>query len=125
MSEIPKISDAEWEVMKVFWAQPAPCTANYVVNSLSKHTDWKPNTIKTLIARLVRKNALGYQEDGRNYLYYPLITEAECVQAESKSFLQRVYAGALKPMLVHFLQDEQLSREEIEELKRILEERRK
>ncbi|HWJ02439.1 MAG TPA: BlaI/MecI/CopY family transcriptional regulator [Verrucomicrobiae bacterium] len=124
MYESPKISEAEWEVMKVFWSKAAPCTANDVVKALDESTDWKPNTIKTLIARLVKKNALGYEEDGRNYLYYPLVPEEECIKAESRSFLKRVYDGALQPMLVNFLREEQLSSEEIEELKRILEERK-
>jgi BlaI family penicillinase repressor len=103
----------------------APCTANDIVEALADNTEWKPNTIKTLIARLVKKNALGYKEEGRNYLYYPLVPEEECIKAENRSFLLKVYDGALKPMLVNFLQEEQLSPEEIEELKCILEERSK
>lgn len=125
MSKTPKISDAEWEVMKTFWMKSAPCTANDIVEALADNTEWKPNTIKTLIARLVKKNALGYKEEGRNYLYYPLVPEEECIKAENRSFLLKVYDGALKPMLVNFLQEEQLSPEEIEELKCILEERSK
>ena len=124
MSKTPKISDAEWEVMKIFWMKSVHCTANDIVEALADHTEWKPNTIKTLIARLVKKNALGYKE-GRNYLYYPLVPEEECIKAENRSFLLKVYDGALKPMLVNFLQEEQLSPEEIEELKCILEERSK
>lgn len=124
MLEKPNISDAEWEVMKSCWSLNAPFTANEIVKVLGEHTEWKPNTIKTLIGRLVKKGVLGYKEDGRNYLYYPLIAEEECVKAESKSFLTRVFGGALKPMLVTFLQEEKLSREEIEELKRILDERK-
>lgn len=122
MLEKPNISDAEWEVMKICWSINHPFTANEIVKALGEHNEWKPNTIKTLIGRLVKKGALGYKEDGRNYLYYPLIAEEECVKAESKSFLTRVFGGALKPMLVTFLQEEKLSREEIEELKRILDE---
>lgn len=123
MQEIPRISEAEWAVMKVFWSRPTPTPANEVVRALADITDWKPKTVKTLINRLVKKNALGYQEDGRIYYYYPLVNEEECIKAESRSFLRRVYGGALKPMLVNFLREEELSREEIEELKRILDER--
>lgn len=124
MPKIPRISEAEWEVMKVFWSKQEPSPANQIVAALAGKTDWKPKTVKTLINRLVNKGALGYEENGRTYHYYPLITEADCVKAESRSFLQRVYGGALKPMLVNFLQEEELSSEEIEELKRILEERK-
>ncbi|KGK86873.1 beta-lactamase [Desulfosporosinus sp. HMP52] len=124
MKNIPNISDAEWEVMKICWLKSVPCTANEIVKALEEPTDWKPNTIKTLIGRLVKKGALGFKEEGRVYIYYPLVTEQECIQAESKSFLTRVFGGALKPMLVNFLKDEKLSQDDIEELKRLLEDRK-
>jgi len=124
MLETPNISDAEWEVMKICWLKSAPCTANEIVKALDPSTDWKPNTIKTLIGRLVKKGALGFKEEGRFYLYNPLVTEEECIRAESKSFLTRVFGGALKPMFVTFLQEEKLTQEEIEELKNLLEERK-
>ncbi|HWQ43689.1 MAG TPA: BlaI/MecI/CopY family transcriptional regulator [Desulfosporosinus sp.] len=124
MLEIPNISDAEWEVMKICWSKSTPSTANEIVKALEQSTDWKPNTIKTLIGRLVKKGALGFQEEGRAYLYNPLVTEEECVKVESKSFLTRVFGGALKPMLVTFLKEEKLSQDDIEELKQLLEERK-
>jgi len=124
MSEIPKISEAEWEVMKIVWSKTSPCTANEIVDALGGIADWKPNTVKTLITRLVKKRALGYEEERRMYLYYPLVSEDKCIKSETKSFVKRVFGGALKPMLVTFLQEEKLSQDEIEELKRILEERK-
>ncbi|MDR3587880.1 MAG: BlaI/MecI/CopY family transcriptional regulator [Desulfosporosinus sp.] len=124
MKETPNISDAEWEVMKICWAKLVPCTANEIVKALEQSNDWKPNTIKTLIGRLVKKGALDFQEEGRVYIYYPLVTEEECIKAESKTFLTRVFGGALKPMLVTFLQEEKLSPDDIEELKQLLEERK-
>lgn len=122
MPDIPRISDAEWEVMKVFWGTNHKLTANDVIEKLSENTDWKPATIKSLINRLLNKNALGYEQEGKTYLYYPVVSEEECVRAESNSFLQRLYGGALKPMFVNFLKQEKLSTEEVEELKKILDE---
>ena len=124
MSEIPKISEAEWEVMKIVWSRSSPCTANEIVDALGGIADWKPNTIKSLITRLVKKQALGYEEERRMYLYYPLVSEDKCIKWETKSFVKRVFGGALKPMLVAFLQEEKLTQDEIEELKRILDERK-
>ncbi|MCI3923556.1 BlaI/MecI/CopY family transcriptional regulator [Paenibacillus sp. TRM 82003] len=123
MKELPKISDAEWEVMKVLWAQ-SPMTANVVIEALDGAKEWNPKTVRTLIKRLVEKKAVGYDQDGRNYSYYPLVKETECVRSETQSFLKRVYGGALKPMIVNFLRDEKLSSEDIEELKSILENRK-
>lgn len=124
MPVLPKISEAEWEVMKIFWTKGVSCTANEVVEALEGYTDWKPNTIKSLITRLVKKGALGFQEERRIYRYYPLVSEDDCIRAETQSFVQRVFGGALKPMLVTFLEEEKLSPEEIEELKHLLEERK-
>lgn len=119
MNDVPRISEAEWQVMKVLWEE-APQTANAVVDALAPNTTWNPKTIKTLLNRLVNKGALGFDRDGRQYLYRPLVEEAECVRAESRSFLQRVYGGALRPMLATFIEEEDLTPEDIAALKRIL-----
>lgn len=123
MRIVPKISEAEWEVMKAFWSKQHLCTANEIFASLEHTTDWKPNTVKTLITRLVKKEALGFKEERRIYYYYPLVSEDDCIRAETQSFVKRVFGGAMKPLLVTFLQEEKLTPGEIEELKRILEER--
>jgi len=123
MKNLPKISEAEWEVMRVLWAR-SPRSANEVIEALDPLTHWKPKTIRTLINRLVKKEALGFEKDGREHRYYPRIKESECVRAESRSFLKRVYGGAAAPMLVNLLQDEALSPEEISELRRLLDERK-
>ncbi|MBD7968811.1 BlaI/MecI/CopY family transcriptional regulator [Paenibacillus gallinarum] len=119
MNEVPRISEAEWEVMKVFWKQ-SPATANDVMNELRNDKEWKPATVKSLINRLLKKKALEFHKEGKTYLYSPLVSEEECVKAESKSFLRRLYGGALKPMFVQFLKDEKLTEEEIKELKYLL-----
>ena len=122
MKGVPRISESEWQVMRVVWGK-APRTANEVVEELAASTTWKPKTIKTLLNRLVTKKALGFKKRGKAYHYYPLSEEAECVRAESHSFLRRVYGGALMPMLANFIQDQGLSPEEIAELRHILDER--
>ncbi|TPG70178.1 BlaI/MecI/CopY family transcriptional regulator [Brevibacillus laterosporus] len=121
MTERPKISDSEWEVMKVLWSKKSPQTANDIIKALEGHKDWMPKTIRTLINRLVQKNAISYHQDkGRGYFYYPVVSQDDYLQVETKSFLQRLYGGALQPLLVNFLKDEKLSKEEISELKNIL-----
>lgn len=122
MKNLPQISDTEWQVMKIIWAS-APITAGEVIEKLEGVTSWKPKTVKTLLGRLVRKKAIAFNKEGRIYVYYPLVAENECVKAESRSFLQKVYGGALNTMFAYFLEEEELSREDIEELKRILDQK--
>lgn len=122
MKRMPRISESEWLVMRVLWSKSA-LTANEVVKQLAGKTKWKPKTVKTLINRLVRKGAVRFEQEGRQYRYHPAVSEAECVRKERLSFLQRVYGGTTKPMLAAFLEDAELSGEDIEELKTILDQK--
>ncbi len=115
----PKISDTEWRVMKILWSR-SPLTSKQIIEDLADLVDWSPKTIKTLLNRLLKKNALGFMTNGHRYEYYPLVPEEECARSERMSFLSRVYNGSLTPMFAAFLEDSTLSSEEIEELKRIL-----
>jgi len=124
MPESPNISDAEWDIMRVVWHE-SPLTAANIIARLSDSRSWKPKTVKTLIGRLVQKNALGFHKDGREYAYYPLVNEDECVREAGRTFLDRIYGGALKPMMVHFLESDKLSSEDIRELKALLQEKEK
>lgn len=119
MNNIPKIAESEWRIMKILWSE-SPKTANEIVELLSKETKWNPRTTKTLLNRLVKKEALGFKKESRTYLYYPLVSKDECAKKERHSVLNRVYDGALKPLLVSFIEDEKLTADDIEELKQIL-----
>jgi BlaI family penicillinase repressor len=120
MKTTPRISETEWEVMRVIWTKH-PITAAEVIERLRQQdSTWHPKTARTLLARLVRKKVLDYEPQGRLYVYEPRLSERECVAAVSESFVERVFGGSLKPMLAHFVQHRKLSRKEIEELKRVL-----
>ena len=124
MKKLPQISDTEWQIMKILWAN-APLTANQVIKDLEGIMPWKPKTVKTMLGRLVKKKAIAFNIEGREYVYYPLVAEAECIKAESQSFLDKVFSGALNVMFASFLEEQDLSKDEIAELKRILEQKKK
>lgn len=121
--EAPNITEAEWIVMQVLWKSES-LTISEMINELAQSTDWKPKTIQTLVTRLVNKNIVGYKQEGRKRRYYALVSEEESIQNESESFLQRIFGGALQPMLVHLVKTNKLSQDDVEELKRLLDERR-
>lgn len=124
MPKAPKISDAEWSVMDVIW-NGAPITANQVVEALSARSGWNPRTIKTMLNRLTRKGALKYESEGNRYIYRPAVSRESCVRGESRSFLQRVFGGNVGPMLAHFVEDAKLTPQQIEELRKLLNQKEK
>jgi len=121
---LPKIAESEWRVMQVLW-EHGPLTANEVVEELAGAVMWKPRTVKTLIARLVKKGAVRFKAEGNRYRYSAVVSKSECIRSETKSFVRRVYQGAMKPALAAFLEDAGLSPQEIRELQEILEQKRK
>ena len=127
MPASPNITEAEWEVMRVIWdsAGKNPLTAQQVVDALSSRKDWSVRTIKTLLNRLVKKNALGFEEEGKRYRYWPKVTQEQCVRSESRSFLFRVFGGQAAPMLNYFVTHAKLSADEIAQLKKILSKKEK
>jgi BlaI family transcriptional regulator, penicillinase repressor len=124
MNESPHITEAESEVMKLLW-QKEPLSANEIISKLTQQMQWSDQTIKTFLNRLHKKNAIRFEKSGRNYLYYPLVSQDEYLKAENRSFLDRVYNGAVGLLCAKFLQEEQLSDKDIEELQQILENKKR
>lgn len=119
MSKLPQISDAEFEVMKVIWKY-APISTNEVTEKLTQTTDWSPKTIQTMLKRLVTKKALTYEKQSRVFVYTPLVPETEYIRQESNSFLNKYYNGNIVSMLTSYLEDDKLSKTELDTLRHLL-----
>lgn len=119
-----KISESEWEIMKIIWTK-APVASSEIVNQLSEQHAWHSRTIRTLLDRLVKKGAVAIKNDGRRNLYHPEISREECVRAESASFLERVFGGQPTEMLAHLVKETRLSSEDIKKLKQMLKDKEK
>ena len=119
MGDLPQISEAEFEVMKIVW-RSAPINTNEITERLLKTTTWSAKTIQTLIKRLVTKGALTYEKQGRIFVYTPLVKENEYINQQSNSFLDRFYDGDISAMLSTYLENNQLSETELQHLRSIL-----
>ncbi len=110
--------------MAVVWER-APVAASAIVEELRASTQWSLATVRTLLRRLVNKGALAQEAEGKRYIYRPRVSMAACVRQESKSFWERVLERAPSPALIHFVKRAELSKEDIQELRRILREKEK
>lgn len=116
-----QISEAESIVMDVLWTR-APRSADEVVAALVQRQDWQEATIKTLLNRLLNKGAVAAEKDGRRYLYSPRIRREDWVLQESRGLLDRLFDGRVAPLVAHFSAHRKLSRKDIAELRKLLEE---
>ena len=119
MSDLPQISESEFEIMKIVWKY-APISTNEIKEKLLQTTSWSPKTIQTLIKRLVIKGALTYEKQSRVFIYTPLVKESEYIGQESNSFLNRYYNGDITAMLSAYIENDRLSEAEINTLRSLL-----
>ncbi len=119
MSSLPKISESEFEVMKIVWKY-APINTNEITEKLTRTTRWSPKTIQTMIKRLVNKGALSYTKDGRVFVYTPLVNENEYIDQKSNSFLKRYFNGNIASMVSAYMEHDRLSEADLEELRTLL-----
>ena len=111
-----KISDAELEVMKVIWGRKET-TSLEIIKEL-EHCNWNDNTIRTLINRLIAKKAVGIsKKEGKTYTYVPLIKQDEYKLKRSRNFVKQLFNGSIHDMILNFIDNDELSKEDLQDLK--------
>ena len=116
-----QISEAESAVMEVLW-RSHPLSAEDVVAALADSRQWQEATIKTLLNRLLKKGAIKASKDGRRYLYTPVLQRQAWMLGESQGLLERLFDGRVAPLVAHFSEHRKLSRKDIADLRKLLEE---
>ena len=123
--KVPGISDAEMEVMQIIWKKGEPVTSTELQTVLeASGKEWKINTILTFLARLTEKGILSAERKGRSNQYTALISEEEYKHYETLSFLNTVHGGSVKNFMAALFDVDELSREDISELREWFEEER-
>ncbi|HET7306778.1 MAG TPA: BlaI/MecI/CopY family transcriptional regulator [Gammaproteobacteria bacterium] len=119
MTDNLPITDAEREVMDALWER-SPLTSGDIVQAIQGHTDWQAKTIRTLISRLTAKGMVQYRKQGRRYYYAPAIAREEFLQRKSHKFVQTFFKGKVAPLVAAFAEQESLSREDVEQLRKLI-----
>jgi BlaI family penicillinase repressor len=115
-----KLTEAEWQIMNALW-QKHPATAREIMERLPAAVNWAYTTIKTMLTRLVEKDAVSEVKQGNTSVYEPLVSQRKARLSAFRSLLDQAFDGAVGP-LVHFLAEEkQLTAKEKRELRKILE----
>ncbi len=119
-SETPeRISEAEHAVMEVLWDR-SPLTAAEVCDTVCEPRGWSIATVKTLLSRLVVKQALDTQPDGKRFLYTPRIARESYVGSESRRLVDRLFGGRAAPLFAHLAESDALTDDDIAEIEALL-----
>ena len=114
-----RISEAEQSVMEALW-QESPLTAQEVSDRIGEARGWSLTTVKTLLGRLLAKQAVSAEEDGRRYLYSPAIARETFAVSESRRLIDRLFDGRVSPLVAHLAERDAISDEDIAEIEALL-----
>ena len=114
-----ELSKAEFEVIDALWAN-YPASASEIIERISDDKQWHEKTIKTLLSRLHKKGAVSFVKQGRLYIYSPTIERADYTLKESRNFIERLFSGQIAPLVSSFAKSEELSQQDINELKKVI-----
>ena len=117
------ITDAEWEVMRVVWAN-THVTSKEVISILEGKMNWKQATIKTLLGRLVDKGALDTEQEGRKYIYTAAIDENNAVRSYTNDIFNRICRKNIGNVVESIIEEQVLSFDDIERLEELLEKKK-
>lgn len=114
-----KLTEAEWAIMRVVW-EKQPCAAGTVQDALERSRNWAYSTVKTTMDRMVAKGLLSIQTIRNLNLFTASVTEVQAKRGELRTMLQRAFDGTLTPMMRFLIENEDLSEEELKQLRHIV-----
>jgi BlaI family transcriptional regulator, penicillinase repressor len=117
-----RITDAELDVMEALWGAGNPLTAAEVGESIGADRDWSQATVKTMLSRLVAKGVIEHREDGRRFLYSPVLRREDYVGNESRRFVERLFGGRLSPLVARLAEEDGLDDDDIAAIEALLKE---
>ena len=116
-----RISEAEHAVMEVLWDRGA-ISATDVCEAVCEQRGWSLATVKTLLSRLVQKQAIATRPDGRRFLYSAVIDRSDYVGGESRRLVDRLFDGRAASLVAHLAETEALTESDIDEIEALLKE---
>lgn len=115
--DITKISDAEYEIMRIIWNAKKEVTTAYIIEKLGEENFWKHTTVLTLAKRLVDKNVLKVRKEGRINYYSPAISKDEYKSYQANDFIEDMYGGSVKSLVASLYSNKRIDEKDIRELK--------
>ena len=124
MGRLKKLPDTEFEIMKVVWANEPPITTNMVMEQLGNEKGWKAPTVISLMKRMVKRGFLKTEKDGKERIYFPLVSKEDYLKFETGNFMKQYHENSFLSLVNTLYNGRQLSEADIEELMKWVKEQR-
>jgi BlaI family penicillinase repressor len=117
-----KLGRMQFRIMQVLWDR-GRANAREITESLNGSEPVAHSTVQTLLRQLEAKGAVGHEAEGRTFVFVARIPEDRVKTTAARELLQRVFGGSVGSLVAHLIKDERLSRDEIDELRRLIDQR--
>lgn len=119
-----KLPEAEFEVMKIIWNSPPPVTTRDIMNKLDSTKEWKSQTVLTLLVRLTDRAFIRSEKQGKERLYFPIVSEDEYLAFETKDFMSKFHKNSFASLFSAFYKGRKMDEKDLDELEKWLKERK-
>lgn len=124
MKKLRKLPDAEFEIMKVVWANQPPITTSIIMEQLGREKEWKAQTIITLLLRLVERGFIRTEKNGKERTYFPLVAKEEYLKFETGHFIEKFHENSFTHLVASLYDGKKIKDNDLEELIKWLREKR-
>ena len=125
MAQFTNLPDAEFDVMQIIWGQPTPISSVQIFTLANPEKKWKPQTVLTLLTRLVARGFLHSEKQGKERYYTPLVTREEYLNRETGMFVKRFHKNSLVGLMNALFSGKKPKEEDLDEIEKWLEATRK
>lgn len=112
-----KLSDSEFEIMKILWSRDTPMTSNEILDRIKDKYDWKLSGLMTILARMVDKGYVYCDRSTRTNYYSAVVSQDQYKMSESESFLGKLFDNSATKLIAHLYKGKKISQKEIRELR--------
>ena len=116
METMKKLPDAEFDIMKVVWANQPPITTSTIMQQLGNARQWKAQTTISLMLRLVERGFLRTEKNGKERTYFPLVSKEDYLKFETGNFMKQFHDNSFLKLVTTMYDDKALSDGDIDEL---------
>jgi predicted transcriptional regulator len=124
MKKIKKLPDAEFDIMKVVWANEPPITTNMIMQQLGNEKEWKAQTVISLMLRLVERGFIRTEKIGKERTYFPIISKEEYLKFETGDFMERFHGNSFASLVAALYDGKKIKDSDLDELAKALKERK-
>jgi len=122
MANFKRLPDSEFELMRIVWRNEPPVTTTKIIHELGEGVNWKPQTVLTMLVRLIEKGFLSSERVGKERNYTPIISQSQYMNVETGEFMFRYRGNSVGSLVKTMYDGKDLTEEELTELKNWLKE---